>query len=48
MTEDVPLASFYAIARQLRIVDGPDEVHLRTVARQELRRGRERAEAVAA
>jgi acyl-CoA dehydrogenase len=48
VTEDVPLASFYAIARQLRIVDGPDEVHLRTVARQELRRGRERAEAVAA
>jgi acyl-CoA dehydrogenase len=48
VTEDVPLASFYAVARQLRIVDGPDEVHLRTVARQELRRGRERAEAVAA
>jgi len=48
VTEDVPLASFYATARQLRIVDGPDEVHLRTVARQELRRGRERAEAVAA
>jgi acyl-CoA dehydrogenase len=48
VTEDVPLASFYALARQLRIVDGPDEVHLRTVARQELRRGRERAEAVAA
>jgi acyl-CoA dehydrogenase len=48
VTEDVPLASFYALARQLRIVDGPDEVHLRTVARQELRRGRERAEAMAA
>jgi acyl-CoA dehydrogenase len=48
VTEDVPLASFYAPARQLRIVDGPDEVHLRTVARQELRRGRKRAEALAA
>jgi acyl-CoA dehydrogenase len=48
VTEDVPLASFYALARTLRIVDGPDEVHLRTVARQELRRGRERAEAAAA
>ena len=45
VTEDVPLASFYAIARQLRIVDGPDEVHLRTVARQEFRRARERVPA---
>jgi acyl-CoA dehydrogenase len=26
------------MARQLRIVDGPDEVHLRTIARHELRR----------
>jgi len=47
VTEDVPLAAFYAGARQLRLADGPDEVHLRTVARQELRRVRERAEAVA-
>jgi acyl-CoA dehydrogenase len=40
LTEDTPLAFFYAGARQLRIADGPDEVHLRTVARQELRRPR--------
>jgi acyl-CoA dehydrogenase len=40
LTEDTPLALFYAMARQLRIADGPDEVHLRTVARQELRRPR--------
>ena len=31
------LALFYAIARQLRIVDGPGEVHLRSIARHELR-----------
>jgi acyl-CoA dehydrogenase len=40
LTEDTPLALFYAMARQLRIADGPDEVHLRTVAREELRRAR--------
>jgi hypothetical protein len=27
------------MGRQLRIVDGPDEVHLRTVAREEIRKG---------
>lgn len=35
-TEDWPLASFYAMARWLQIADGPDEVHLRSVARAEL------------
>jgi acyl-CoA dehydrogenase len=38
MSDDVPLASFYVWARALRLADGPDEVHLRTVARQELGR----------
>ncbi len=38
VTDDVPLAGFYAAARALRIADGPDEVHLRTVARAELKR----------
>ena len=38
MGDDVPLASFYAWARALRIADGPDAVHLRTIARDELRR----------
>ena len=37
MGDDTPLASFYAWARALRIADGPDAVHLRTVARNELR-----------
>jgi acyl-CoA dehydrogenase len=38
MSDDFPLASFYAAARALRFADGPDEVHLRTVARHELTR----------
>ena len=38
VSQDTPLARFYATARTLRLVDGPDEVHLRTVARQELAR----------
>ncbi|XP_060605115.1 acyl-CoA dehydrogenase family member 10-like isoform X1 [Ruditapes philippinarum] len=33
--DDLPLASFYAWARVLRLADGPDEVHLRAVARRE-------------
>jgi acyl-CoA dehydrogenase len=38
VSDDVPLAAMYAGARTLRIADGPDEVHLRSVARRELRR----------
>jgi acyl-CoA dehydrogenase len=38
MSDDFPLASFYAWARALRFADGPDEVHLRTVAGHELNR----------
>jgi acyl-CoA dehydrogenase len=37
-TDDHPIASFYAIGRWLQIADGPDEVHLRSVARAELDR----------
>jgi acyl-CoA dehydrogenase len=36
LSGDTPLALFYAMARQLRIVDGPDEVHLRSITRREL------------
>jgi acyl-CoA dehydrogenase len=38
VSDDTPLAWFYAWARVLRIVDGPDAVHRRTVARVELKR----------
>ncbi|GAA1191237.1 acyl-CoA dehydrogenase family protein [Pseudonocardia alaniniphila] len=38
MSDDLPLAYFYNWARALRLADGPDEVHMRTVARQELAR----------
>jgi acyl-CoA dehydrogenase len=36
--DDTPLAYFYAWARVLRIVDGPDAVHRRSIAREELTR----------
>ena len=35
---DFPLARLYAAARTLRLADGPDEVHIRSVAREELHR----------
>jgi acyl-CoA dehydrogenase len=38
LSQDTPLAALYARLRTLRIVDGPDEVHLRVVAKQELAR----------
>ncbi|KAJ8279826.1 hypothetical protein COCON_G00068920 [Conger conger] len=34
---DFPLAQMYAYARTLRLADGPDEVHLSSIARMELR-----------
>ncbi len=40
VSSDVPLAAMWAQARTLRIADGPDEVHRRSVARRELRRYR--------
>lgn len=38
MHDDLPLASFYTWARVLRLADGPDEVHLRTIARREYKK----------
>ncbi|MCP2242242.1 acyl-CoA dehydrogenase family protein [Lentzea aerocolonigenes] len=36
VSDDTVLARLFSITRALRIADGPDEVHLRTVARHEL------------
>ena len=36
LTPDTPLAALWSWGRALRFMDGPDEVHLRTVARNEL------------
>ncbi len=38
MSNDLPLARMYAWTRALRILDGPDEVHLQSIARHELRK----------
>lgn len=35
--EDTPLANFWIVARMLRIADGPDEVHLESIAKMELK-----------
>ena len=38
VSNDFPLAQMWADVRTLRIADGPDEVHKRTIAIRELRR----------
>jgi len=38
VSQDFPLASLYTQARTMRIFDGPDEVHRRSLARRELKR----------
>lgn len=40
VTPDTPLSYLWSWGRALRFVDGPDEVHLRVVARNELKKGR--------
>ena len=35
--QDTPLANFWIVARMLRIADGPDEVHLESIAKMELK-----------
>ncbi|MCJ0903708.1 acyl-CoA dehydrogenase family protein [Rhodococcus sp. ARC_M6] len=40
VTEDFPIARMWASARILGIADGPDEVHIRSVARTEIRKYR--------
>ena len=38
LSQDVPLTNLFAMARALRIADGPDAVHLARIARLELRK----------
>ncbi|HEX6390064.1 MAG TPA: acyl-CoA dehydrogenase family protein [Solirubrobacteraceae bacterium] len=42
VSDDFPLAWMYAHLRSLRLADGPDEVHKRTIARRELAQFRDR------
>ena len=42
LSPDTPLAWLWTWGRALRFMDGPDEVHLRTVARAEFERAKER------
>lgn len=42
LTPDTPLAFLWTWGRALRFIDGPDEVHIRSVARAELKEARER------
>jgi alkylation response protein AidB-like acyl-CoA dehydrogenase len=42
VSDDTPLAGLHAIARSLRLADGPDEVHCAMVARTELRKYKRR------
>ena len=48
LSPDTPLAYFWTWGRALHLMDGPDEVHLRTVARHELARARQRMGATSA
>jgi acyl-CoA dehydrogenase len=41
LSQDTPLAQMYAWHRAMRMFDGPDEVHLESVARAELKRHRD-------
>ena len=42
LSPDTPLAQFWSWGRALHLMDGPDEVHLRTVARHELAQAKRR------
>ena len=41
LSPDTPLAALWTFGRVLRIADGPDEVHMRTVARHEVKEAQE-------
>ena len=46
LSPDTPLADLYTAGRVLRLADGPDEVHLQSVARQELKAQQEQLDRV--
>ena len=46
VSDDFPLARLYSWHRAMRLFDGPDEVHMRTVARAEI--GKEKSAFAAA
>lgn len=48
LSPDTPLADLWTMGRSLRIADGPDEVHLRAIARREINRSRENIGAASA
>ena len=48
LSPDTPLAYFWTWGRALQLLDGPDEVHLRSVARHELAQARNKRGATAA
>lgn len=47
ITPDTPLSYLWTWGRALRFIDGPDEVHLRTIARAELKKAKARTTATA-
>ena len=48
LSPDTPLADLWTWGRALRFADGPDEVHLRTIARREISRSRKNLGSAAA
>jgi acyl-CoA dehydrogenase len=48
LSPDTPLADLWTWGRALRFADGPDEVHLRTIARREIARSRKNLGSAAA
>ena len=42
LSPDTPLPELWTMGRSLRIADGPDDVHLRSIARAEIKQGRAR------
>jgi acyl-CoA dehydrogenase len=47
LSPDTPLADHWTWGRALRFADGPDQVHLQTVARLEIRRNQAKPGAAA-